>query len=324
SKWELFRRWCKGKKISSSSTSVTEIADFLLYLRKDCNLAVSTVKGYRSMLASVFRHRGIDLTNNKDLHDLIRSFETTKEHVIKKPSWNLDVVLKFLMSEKFVPSHAASFRDLTRKSLFLFALATAKRVSELQALEGKVGFKKDSAICSFQPFFLAKNENPSKPWPRSFEIKGISSLTGRELERTLCPVRALKFYLEKKKLLKGTEESLWCSVRDPKRAISKNALTFFIKDVIREAHLKCEEEHFKVLRVRAHEVRAIATSMAFHKTWSLQALIESTFWRCNSVFASNYLRDVKISYEKCFALGAYVSANSVLGEGAEANPSYLV
>lgn len=297
-----------------------EIADFLLYLREQCNLAVSTIKGYRSMLSSVFRHRGLNISDNKDLHDLIRSFETSKNKSPRPPSWNLDVVLKFLMSSKFEPPRSASFRDLTRKSLFLFALASAKRVSELQALEGSVGFKKDSAICSFQPLFLAKNENPSKPWPRSFEVKGLSDLSGQELEHTLCPVRSLKLYLERKKQLRGNTESLWCSVKDPSRAISKNAQAFFIKDIIKEAHLSCKEEHLQLLRVNAHEVRAIATSLAFHKSWSLQSIVDSTYWRCNSVFASHYLRDVRVTYEKCFSLGAYVSADSVLGQGAEANP----
>ncbi|XP_064110285.1 uncharacterized protein LOC135218072 [Macrobrachium nipponense] len=320
SKWEVFRRWTRAQKVSSSSTSVTEIADFLLYLREKCNLAVTTIKGYKSMLSSVFRHRGLNILENKDLHDLIRSFETSKSKTIRPPSWNLDVVLKYLMSEKFEPPHTSSFRDLTRKSLFLFALASAKRVSELQALEGTVGFKEDSAVCSFNPLFLAKNENPSKPWPRTFEIKGLSSLVGRDVERTLCPVRILKFYLERKKLLGGNVDSFWCSVRNPKRAISKNAQAFFIRDVIREAHASCEEEHFRLLRVKAHEVRAVATSLAFHRNMSLQALVESTYWRCNSVFTSSYLRDVRVTYDKCFSLRPYVSADSLLGQGAETNP----
>ncbi|XP_068230926.1 uncharacterized protein [Palaemon carinicauda] len=33
SKWEVFRSWCKANAVSSTSTSVTQIADFLLHLR---------------------------------------------------------------------------------------------------------------------------------------------------------------------------------------------------------------------------------------------------------------------------------------------------
>ncbi|XP_064103994.1 zinc finger protein 330 homolog [Macrobrachium nipponense] len=102
--------------------------------------------------------------------------------------------------------------------------------------------------------FLAKNENPSRPWPRSFEVKGLSPLVGSELERSLCPVRTLKFYLQKKNQLQGCRQSLWCAVKDPKRPISKNALAFFVRNVISEAHMKCQDESLKLLRVKAHEV----------------------------------------------------------------------
>ncbi|MGL5405917.1 MAG: hypothetical protein ACRDAX_03880, partial [Propionibacteriaceae bacterium] len=230
SKWEVFRRWCRAKKLSSSSTSIAEIADFLLFLRVKSHLAVSTIKGYRSMLSAVFRNRGLDLANNKDLHDLIRSFETSKSKEPIPPNWNLDVVLKYLSSDRFEPPHLASFRDITRKCLFLLSLATAKRISELHALQDKVGFKGDSAICSFKTLFLAKNENPTNPWPRSFEVKGMSSLVGREAERSLCPVRALKFYLQRKRQLGGSRQGLWCAVKDPTRLMSKNALAFFVRN----------------------------------------------------------------------------------------------
>ncbi|XP_064088546.1 uncharacterized protein LOC135202963 [Macrobrachium nipponense] len=320
SKWDVFRRWCRTHKVSSSSTSVTQIADFLLFLREKCWLVVSTIKGYRSMLSSVFRHRGLNISEDKDLHDLIKSFETVKRTSCLVPSWNLDVVLLFLRSSRFEPPHTASFRDLSMKTLFLCALASAKRVSELQALEGEVGFQGGSAVCSFLPAFLAKNENPSSPWPMSFEIKSLSSLIGTEEERSLCLVRSLKFYLQRKRRLGANARNLWCSVRDPSRPLSKNTLSFFIRNVIREAHTSCNQEQFSLLKVKAHEVRAIATSLAFKKNMSLQNLMKATFWRCESVFSNHYLKDVTIMYEKCFGLGPYVSADSVLGQGAETHP----
>ena len=49
-------------------------------------------------------------------------------------SWDLDVVLRHLMSSEYEPLEHLSLRALTKKTLFLVALATAKRVGELQAL----------------------------------------------------------------------------------------------------------------------------------------------------------------------------------------------
>ena len=50
---------------------------------------------------------------------------------VTSPSWDLLKVLEFQKSPVFEPLHQASLRDLTRKTLFLTALASAKRVSEL-------------------------------------------------------------------------------------------------------------------------------------------------------------------------------------------------
>ncbi|XP_064103807.1 uncharacterized protein LOC135213673 [Macrobrachium nipponense] len=216
SKWGVFRTWCRRHNFSSSKTSVTEIADFLLYLKEVKNLSVSTIKGYRAMLSSVFKHRGLDISSNQDIGDLIKSFNTVK--VSKKDSvdWNLDVVLTFLMSSRFEPLREASLRDVTRKALFLFALATAGRVSELQAIHKEVGFKNRNAVCSFVNEFLAKNESPSNPWPKSFVLKGLSNIVGpmEEEEYLLCPVRALKCYLSRTQSVRGNSDRLWCSVKN--------------------------------------------------------------------------------------------------------------
>ncbi|XP_064109710.1 uncharacterized protein LOC135217671 [Macrobrachium nipponense] len=54
SKWGVFRNWCRESHTTSSKTSIQEIANFLIYLRDVRKLSTLTIKGYRSMLASVF------------------------------------------------------------------------------------------------------------------------------------------------------------------------------------------------------------------------------------------------------------------------------
>ncbi|XP_068221279.1 uncharacterized protein [Palaemon carinicauda] len=320
SKWETFRSWCKQRKVSSITTSVSQIANFLLFLRQNSKLAVSTIKGYRSTLSSVVRHRGIDLTQDRDLKDLLKSFETTKQTQLRLPAWNLDVVLKFLCSRKFEPISQATLREVTKKTLFLMALATAKGVGEIHAIEKQVGFNQDGAVCALRIDFLSKNENPSKPWPGTFEVPNLTNMVGQEEERLLCPVRALRAYLSRTKRLRGASSSLWCSVKDPQKPLSKNALSFFLRETIREAHLFCEEKNFGLLKVKAHEVRAVATSLAYRKNMSVKQIMDATFWRSNSVFASHYLREVRVDYEKCYTLGPYVGTASVLGKGVTTSP----
>ena len=59
-------------------------------------------------------------------------------------------------------------RTLSKKVLFLLSLATAERVSELQALSSIVSFSSEGAMVSYVPKFLAKTESALRPLPRSY------------------------------------------------------------------------------------------------------------------------------------------------------------
>ena len=96
------------------------------------------------------------------------------------------MVLRFLNSGSFEPLRAAPLRALSKKVLFLLALATAKRVGELQALSHIVSF------VSYAPEFVAKSESLFRSIPRSFLVKSLSDFAaGLVVDLLLCPVRAL-------------------------------------------------------------------------------------------------------------------------------------
>ena len=62
-----------------SNPSVSKIADFLLFLRKEKHLSLSALKGYHSTLTSVFKYKILEFRDSFILLDLIRPFE------IKRP-----------------------------------------------------------------------------------------------------------------------------------------------------------------------------------------------------------------------------------------------
>ena len=98
------------------------------------------------------------------LQDLVRSFKV--EVPVCPPPWDLQVVLRFLHSSTFEPLSSLSLRSLTKKVLFLVSLATAKRVSELQALPCVVSLSSSGACLSYVPEFVAKTESALNPLPR--------------------------------------------------------------------------------------------------------------------------------------------------------------
>ena len=243
--------------------------------------------GYRSMLSAVFHFQLPGLSSHPVLRDLLRSFRLEAPHrPLRPPAWDLAAVLTFLNFAVFEPLWLASLRNLTKKVLFLLALATAKRVGELQALSRSVSFVRADACLPCVPEFVAKTESLSNPIPRSFLVRSLSDfVAGLVEELLLCPVRALRICLDRTASFSPLPRHL-VSPRRPSRALSKNAVSFFLSEIIYEA----EAARLEVGPVCAHSFRGVSTSAAFHRNWSVASLLESATWRSNSVFVSFYLK----------------------------------
>ena len=217
-----------------SQPSVSKVADFLVWLWEDQGLSLSSIKAHRSMLSSVFQFKLPALGEDTVLQDLVRSFSIERlRRPQAPPSWDLDAVLRHLLSSAFEPLESVSLRTLIKKTVFLVSLATAKRVSEIQALSKTVAAIGNDLVVSFQPHFIAKTERVDTPVPRSFRVLSLREFAG-DLEEgsLLCPVRALNIYLRRTSSVVVRASSLFVSPRSPSRPISKNAVSYFLREVI--------------------------------------------------------------------------------------------
>ena len=183
------------------------------------------------MLSAAFRSVLPEISTSSVLHDLLRSFRVeAPARSVTPPPWDLLKVLEYLKSPVFEPIHQASLRDLTRKTLFLVALASAKRVVELQALSRTVSFSSSAAAVSYVPEFLAKTESAVRPLPRTFAIQSLSDFAaGLPDEMLLCPVRALSEYVARTSRFVNRPRRLFVSPSCPSRAMSKNGIFFIAR-----------------------------------------------------------------------------------------------
>ena len=263
------------------------------------------------MLSAVFRFQLSGLSSHPALRDLLFSFRIAAPcRPLRPPARDLAAVLTYLNSAVFEPLRLASLQSLTKEVLFLLTLATAKRVGEIQALSRLVSFVRDDACVSYVPEFVAKTESLSNPIPRSFLVKSLSDFAaGLHEELLLCPVRALRIYLDRMTSFSPLSRCLFLSPRLPTRVLSKNAVSFFLHGVIHEAAAGSPE----VGPVCAHSIRGVSTSAAFHRNWSAASVLESATWRSNSVFVSFYLRDLQHEFDGIRSLGPFVAAGSRIG-----------
>ena len=95
-----------------------------------------------------------------------------------------------------------------------------------------------------------------------------------------------------------------CPLRVPSHSVSKNGVSFFLREVIHESGA------YRVANgpVSAHDICGVSTSAAFHRNWSMSSVLEATTWRTSSVFVSFYLRDIQHEFDDICSLSLFVAA----------------
>ena len=185
-------------------------------------------------------------------------------------------MLCFLRGPPFEPLSSCSLRDLTQKVLFLVSLATARWVGELQAVSRDVSFSGSDIYLSYLPEFRAKTESLVNPLPRSFCVRSLADFVGDLPAELLCPVRALRVYLSRVSSVSPRPRFLFVSPRSPTRSLSKNALSFFLRDIISHAYSSSHSgapSTSSASSFRAHSVRGVAASWAFSRNAPLSLLL---------------------------------------------------
>ena len=135
---------------------------------------------------------------HQTISDMIVSMELQRPRVTPVfPQWDLCIVLEVLSKPPCQPLLEASFKHLTLKTVFLLAMASAGRRSELQALRFDQNYiqfkpKRGGVTLHFSPEFMRQNQKPNQvndPWYIPAVPTGKS-----EFGAPNCPVRALRYY----------------------------------------------------------------------------------------------------------------------------------
>ena len=137
-KWTVFKKWCLVSQVDFRSPPLKSIADFLLYLFQDRKLQPGTIEGYRSAIADKLGNSPTNISKDENRTCLLDSFHRDRPKGRRGvPSWNLSLVLHQLTKAPFEPLREASLKHLTFKTVFLLALGSGKRRSEIHAWQHK-------------------------------------------------------------------------------------------------------------------------------------------------------------------------------------------
>ena len=136
---------------------------------------------------------------------------------------------------------------------------------------------------------MAKNQVPGSKSP-VVNIKSLrDTLDPSADDRKICPVRALRKYLQRTEAFRLDRRHLFISFNlDYKKDIQVSSLARWLKTVIKEAYSQKSIQ----TSARAHEIRAWSASLALEHNVAVNDILEAAYWRSRNVFIKHYLRRV--------------------------------
>ncbi len=208
SKWGVFESWCLTRAIDPVNCPVGPVLEFLQE-RLTAGAAATTLRVYVAAIAARRELDEIPLGRHRLVSAFMRGVRRLRPvRPTAVPSWDLSVILKGLVTAPFEPLESASERILSLKVALLLALTSLKRVGDSQA------FSVSETCMDFAPSLVKVTLRPRpgcipKVLSTSFRSQVVTlhsfhppPFASSEDERLhmLCPVRALKLYVDRSKV----------------------------------------------------------------------------------------------------------------------------
>ena len=162
--------------------------------------------------------------------------------------------------------------------------------------------------------FIAKNQlaREGSQSVSPVTIPALTTIVDRQFkeDRTLCPVRALRYYLDRTKDLRGSRSLLFISFKKGHTSdIRPATLASWLKQTILLCYKQADQQALDLVQVKAHDIRAFAASKAFYGG----VLLDQIRQACHNTFTNFYLKDLTWSdNDNNMYLGPVVAAQQVL------------
>ncbi|XP_076128603.1 uncharacterized protein LOC143109685 [Alosa pseudoharengus] len=319
-KRRIFDQWCSARGHDPFQCSVIVILNFLQELL-DQGKAASTIKVYVAAISAC--HFGIGGASPGTHPWVTRFMAGVRRFKVSRPvlfpTWDLTVVLRALTEPPFEPLQSVDTKTLSLKTALLVALASAKRVSEIHALSVHPSCLRFSAggekvvLCpntSFIPKVITAPLQSQVIELASFSPPPFASVEEETLHK-LCPVRALRLYLDRTKEFRCCDQLFVCHGSASRgKALSKSRLAHWIVEAIEMAYRSLKLE--PPVGLRAHSTRGVSSSWALYKGVSVDDICRAAGWTSIHTFARFYMLDVTKSSVSQAVLGSFIE---VVGEG---------
>ena len=297
-KWNVFTSWCRERGVDPVDCAVASVLEFLQD-RFSAGLTPSTLKVYVAAIGAF--HSPLD-GGPLGRHHLVARFLRGARRLRpaahpRVPAWDLAVVLEGLAEAPFEPLESAEARNLTLKVAFLLAITSLRRVGDLQALAVT------PTCLEFAPGGVKAILHPRPGYVPKVPSSGMGSVflqafhppphaTAEEARlHLLCPVRALRIYLDRSAHWRKSDQLLVC-FGPPKKGLpaARQTISNWIVQAIATAYRVRNMP--SPMAVRAHSTRGLASSVALLSGASLIEICEAAGWANPHTFIRFYKLDL--------------------------------
>ena len=288
SKWKLFIGFAKTQKFEPTLATPAQLAKFLTFLFDERKVKPSTIKGYRAAIGHILRlATGYDPGEDQIIKTLIRSFERQKPTIRNDtPSWDVALVLDAWAN---TDGDTMPIKLLQTKTIFLLALASGARRSEIWALNHKVKAKQTEPQHILIPFdeqYVFKTQFTRQVKSKKGRFMVVQPLPDGH-SKNICPmITTIQWVKRTRTIRQASQTALFFPIDSNTPVTTKQMISGQVVKAIKWAYQ--QKETPKPTNIKAHDVRGIAATLRVSAGQSIDDVLEAGDWTTPITYFKHY------------------------------------
>lgn len=276
----LWWKFCTSEELDPFLVSVSNVLTFLTQLFNKGS-SYNSLCSYRAAIAQI---AGPDLSQDFRMQKFFKGIYMLRPSKPKyENTWDPSIVLNYL---KLKNNTDITLEVLTHKLVTLMALASGQRLQTLSLIDIRNIYRKCEEI-NIKVVARIKTSGRNKPQP-------FLRLPFFKEDTNLCVASTLLEYLRRTETIRGSNTSLFITVKKPHKKASSQTLGRWIKNVLIKSGIDTRD-------FTPYTTRHASTSAAARKGLNFDTIRRAAGWSKNSqMFATVYNRPL-INNEKTFA-----------------------
>ena len=293
SKWKLFVGFAATNKFEPTLASPAQLAKFLTHLFDNRKVKPSTIKGYRAAIGHILRlATGYDPGEDPIIKTLIQSFERQKPTTRNTtPTWDVALVLE---SWAKTDGDTMPLKLLQTKTIFLLALASGARRSEIWALNYKVKAKQtepQQILIPFDEQYTFKTQFTRKTKSKRGAFMVVQPLPDGH-SKNICPmITTIQWVKRTRTVRKANQTALFFPIDSNTPVTTKQMISGQVVKAINWAYQQTNTP--KPKQVKAHDVRGIAATLRVTAGSSIDDVLEAGDWTTPITYFKHYNQQLK-------------------------------